>query len=53
LESTFDDLGPLYGEHILADLVLLLWYRVGRQSPLSAHHPRLRVRTRDLSPDPV
>jgi len=53
LESTFDDLGPLYGGHILADSVLLLWYQMGRQSPLSAHHPMLRVRTRDLSADPV
>jgi len=53
LESTFDDLGPLDGGHILADSVLLLCYQMGRRSPLSAHHPMLRVRTRDLSPDPV
>src|ERR1700730_10657074 len=52
LESTFDDLGPLDGEHILADSMLLLCYQVGRQSPLSAHHPMLRVRTRSLSPRP-
>jgi hypothetical protein len=52
LESTFDDLGPLDGEHILADSVPLLCYQVGRQSTLSAHHPMLRVRTRSLSPRP-
>jgi len=53
LESTFDDLGPLDGGHILADLVLILCYQMGRQSPLSAHHPMLRVRTRELSAGPV
>jgi len=31
LESNFDDLGPLDGDHIFADLLLLLWYQVGRQ----------------------
>src|ERR1700674_1233941 len=46
LESIFDDLGPLYGGHILADSILILCYQVGRQSALSAHHPMLRVRTR-------
>jgi len=53
LKSTFDDLGPLDGGHIFADLVLLLCYQVGRQRPLSAHHPMLRVRTRALFADPV
>ena len=52
-ESSFDDLGPLNGGHIVADSLLILCYQVGRQSPLSAHHPMLRVRTRDLLPDPV
>ena len=52
-KSAFDDLGPLDGEHIFADLALFLCYQMGRQSPLSAHHPMLWVRTQSLFPDPV